>query len=87
MKFIHTDLGHCSGNEIVKIELSAGANVRLMTHSNFLSYRRGGQYRFHGGLARKSPLSLSVPSSGHWHAVVDMEGLRGRTSVSVRLVA
>ncbi|HGG6428063.1 TPA: DUF1883 domain-containing protein [Salmonella enterica subsp. enterica serovar Kottbus] len=30
-----------------------------------------------GGLAKRSPIRLQIPSSGHWHIAVDMQGLRG----------
>lgn len=85
MQFIHKDLGHCCGNEIVKFSLKSGANVRLMTNRDFNLYRRGGRYSYHGGVAERSPLSMKVPRAGHWHAVVDMQGLRGSTSASISL--
>ncbi|HAP93804.1 MAG TPA: hypothetical protein DCM26_04180 [Desulfotomaculum sp.] len=33
--------------------------------------------RYIGGLAKQSPICLQIPSSGHWHIAVDMQGLRG----------
>lgn len=87
MQFIHTDLGHRNSGETVEVTLSAGANVRLLDSSNFSSYRNGRNHRFHGGLAKRSPLQLQIPHSGHWHVAVDMEGLRGSTKASVRVLA
>ncbi|RKZ70464.1 MAG: DUF1883 domain-containing protein, partial [Candidatus Parabeggiatoa sp. nov. 1] len=72
--------------EIVEITLTRGANVRLMDSSNFSSYRNGRQHRYTGGLAKKSPIRLQIPRSGHWHVVVDMQGLRGSTQASVRML-
>lgn len=86
MKFIHNDLGQRKRGEIVEITLTSAANVRLMSSSDFSSYKNGRQHRYIGGLARKSPLRLQIPSSGHWHVAIDMQGLRGSTRASVRLL-
>lgn len=86
MQFIHNDLGHRRRGEIVEVTLTSGANVRLMDSTNFGSYKNGRRHRYTGGLAKKSPLRLQIPSSGHWHLVVDMQGLRGSTKASVRIL-
>lgn len=87
MKFIHTDLGQLKRGDIVEITLSGNAaNVRLLDNSNFSAYKRGRQHRYHGGLAKKSPVRLQIPNSGHWHIAVDMQGLRGNTRASVRIL-
>jgi len=57
-----------------------------MDSSNFSSYKNGRQHRSIGGLAKQSPLRLQIPSSGHWHVAVDMQGLRGSTRASVRVL-
>jgi hypothetical protein len=57
-----------------------------MDSSNFNSYKSGRKHKFYGGLAKKSPLRIAVPSSGHWYVAVDMQGLRGSTNASVRVV-
>jgi hypothetical protein len=86
MKFIHNDLGQRKRGEIVEITLTSAANVRLMSSSDFSSYKNGRRHRYIGGLARQSPLRLQIPSSGHWHVAIDMQGLRGSTRASVRLL-
>lgn len=87
MQFVHHDLGNCKSGEIVEITLSgSAANVRLMDGSNFQSYRNGRNHRYIGGLARKSPVRLQIPRSGHWHVAVDMMGLRGNVRSSARLL-
>jgi len=87
LQFIHNDLGQRKRGEIVEISLTSGANVRLMDSSNFNSYKNGKRHRYTGGLAKKSPLKLQIPSSGHWHVAVDMQGLRGSTKASVRMLS
>jgi hypothetical protein len=86
VQFIHTDLGQRKRGEIVEITLTSGANVRLMDSSNFSSYRNGRRHRYIGGLAKKSPMRLQIPQSGNWHVAVDMQGLRGSTRASVRVL-
>lgn len=86
MQFIHNDLGQRKSGEIVEVTLTSGANVRLMDSSNFSNYKNGRQHRYIGGLARQSPLRLQIPNSGHWHVAIDMQGLRGSTRASVRVL-
>jgi hypothetical protein len=86
LQFIHNDLGQRKRGEIVEVTLTSGANVRLMDSSNFSNYKNGRQHRYTGGLAKRSPIRLAIPSSGHWHVAVDMQGLRGSTRASVRVL-
>lgn len=87
MQFTHYDLGNKSRGDVVEITLSgSAANVRLMDSSNFQSYRNGRQHRYFGGLAKQSPVRLSIPNSGHWHVTVDMQGLRGTVRSSIRMM-
>lgn len=54
-----------SKGEIVEISLSGRvANVRLMDGSNFNNYRNGKQHRYHGGLAKQTPIRLEIPFEG-----------------------
>ncbi len=86
MRFIHTDLGQRKRGEIVEVTLTNGANVRLMSSSDFSSYKNGRRHRYIGGLAKKSPVRLQIPSNGHWHITVDTQGLRNGTRASVRVL-
>ncbi|MDF3883646.1 DUF1883 domain-containing protein [Cupriavidus basilensis] len=86
MNFLHFDLGNRQRGEIVEVNLTSGANVRLMSSSDFSNYRAGRQHRYIGGLAERSPIRLQIPNSGHWYVAVDMQGLRGSTKASVRVV-
>ncbi len=86
MQFIHTDLGQRKRGEIVEVTLSSGANVRLMDGSNFSNYKNGRKHRYIGGLAKRSPVNLQIPNSGHWYVAVDMLGLRGSTKASFRML-
>lgn len=86
MQFIHNDLGQRRAGETVEITLSSPANGRLMDSPNFSNYKNGRRHHYIGGLAKKSPVRLQIPRSGRWHVAVDMQGLRGSTRASVRVL-
>jgi hypothetical protein len=84
--FTHYDLGQQKRGSTVVVKLSGNsANVRLLDNSNFSSYQRGGQHRFIGGQAQRSPVRLGVPHDDHWHVVVDLVGLSGQVKSSVNV--
>lgn len=84
--YLDSDLGHRQRGDVVEVTLSAWANVLLLDSSNINRYKRGEQYRYHGGLAKRSPVRLAIPSSGHWHCVVDTRGLSNSTRASFRVI-
>jgi len=86
MQIIQNDLGQRKRGEIVEVTLSAAANVRLMNSTNFQNYKNGRKHHYHGGLVKRSPYQLQIPNSGHWYLTVDMQGLRGSTKTSVRML-
>lgn len=87
MRFTHYPLGHIDRGSIVEVTLSGNAaNVRLLNSSNFSNFKNGRRYQGFGGLARKSPVRLQVPSSGTWHLVIDLQGLRGQVRSGVRVI-
>lgn len=86
MNFRHYDLGNLKRGQIVEVTLSGtAANVRLMDSSNFSSYKRGRRHSYFGGHAKRSPVRITVPRSGHWHLAIDLGGYRGtvRSAVNV----
>src|SRR5690606_12137206 len=62
------------------------ANVRLMDSTNFTNYKNGRRHKYYGGLAKRSPVRLTIPSTGTWFVTVDLQGLRGRVSSSIRMM-
>lgn len=87
MKFLVWDLKQQPRGARVQVALRGNAaNVRLMDSSNYSSYKSGRNHRYVGGLVKKSPVTLGVPSSGHWYVVVDMQGLGGSTNASVTVL-
>ena len=86
MQFLHNDLGQLRGGEIVEVTLSSQANVRLMTLSQFNSFKSGRRHQYIGGLAKKSPIKLQVPRSGRWHVTIDLGGYGGKIRSNVRVL-
>lgn len=85
MRYLDYDLDVSAG-DVVVVELNRAANVRLLDSNNFSRYRRGERHQYIGGLARVSPVRLSVPRNGHWHLVVDLGGYAGSVSASVSVL-
>jgi len=87
MKFSHYDLGKLEKGRIVEIRLRGNAtNVQLMDNKNFRKYRGGNNYKYIGGLAKKSLVRLETTHLNHWHIAIDMRGLKGRVSSSVNVL-
>lgn len=86
MKYILHDLGQRSRGDVVEVSLTRAANVRLLDSSNYSKYKNGRQHRYYGGLARQSPARVVVPHSGRWYVTIDMQGLEGSTSASVKVI-
>jgi hypothetical protein len=69
----------------VEVTLSAVNNVRLMTAVNFQRFKELLDFKYVGGVAKKSPSRLVIPEDGHWHLIVDMEGHHGLAESAVKL--
>lgn len=57
-----------------------------MNSSNFQSYRNRIRPSDIGGLAKWSLVRLQTPISELWYVAVDMQGLRGTTKSSIRMI-
>jgi hypothetical protein len=86
MDFVHHDLSQLSGGEVVQVTLATAANVRLLDEPNFSAYRQGRQYRYYGGYVTRSPYTVRIPGSGHWHLVLDLGGYAGQIRSSVQVL-
>ncbi|MCF3639098.1 DUF1883 domain-containing protein [Rhizobium sp. TRM95111] len=84
--FTHYDLKDQRAGAVIEITLSKIANVRLMSNANFDLFKNARQHKFLGGVAKKSPIRLTIPESGHWHVVVDMEGHPGKAESAIKLI-
>ena len=80
------DLEKQVAGTIVEIVLSCMNNVRLMDHANYLLYVEGQPFKAFGGRMEKSPIRLQIPTSGHWHVVVDRVGFATLANSNVRAI-
>ncbi len=85
-RYTHYDLKALRAGSTIEVTLNAVANVRLMTAGNFQRFTELLDFQYIGGVARKSPIKLAVPESGHWHLIVDEEGHHGLAGSSVTMM-
>jgi len=85
MKFFHAQARLKKGQGFA-VSLTGKANVRIMDDINFSNYQRGQSYRCTGGVPNISPVTLGVPSDGHWHCVVDLQGFAHSVNCEIKLV-
>ncbi|MBX3452832.1 MAG: DUF1883 domain-containing protein [Planctomycetaceae bacterium] len=85
MKFLHWDM-NAGPDNVIEVELDRQANVILMDDVSFSNYRNGRTYRYFGGLAKRSPVTLVPPHYGHWHVVVNLGGYAGSVQASCSVV-
>ena len=85
MQFLYSRF-HLNSRENVRVTLDSQANVLLMDDTNFSLYKRGDAHRYYGGLATRSPVTLSAPCMGFWNVVVDLGGYAGSVRASVHKI-
>jgi len=86
-RFTHYDLKEQRAGAIIEVTLSAVNNVRLMTPGNFQRFKEALDFKYVGGVAKKSPIRMAIPESGPWHLIVDMEGHHGLADSAVKMIA
>lgn len=87
MNYSYYDFGHLEKDQIVEVQLSAAANVRLMDSTNYNNYKNGRKHRYYGGYVKKSPYRVAVPSSGHWYLTIDLGGYTGKVKHNARVLS
>ena len=86
MNYSYYDLGYLDKGQIVEVQLTAAANVRLMDSSNYNSYKNGKSHRYYGGYVKRSPHKIIVPNSAHCYVTIDLGGYAGSVRHSVRVL-
>lgn len=85
-KYTHYDLGTLTAGTLIEVSLSVVNNVRLMNPWHYTAFTEVLKHQFIGGVAKKSPIRLTIPETGPWHLVVDMEGHHGLAESSVKMI-
>ena len=86
MKYLHFQL-QIRANEVVQVTLSQSAFLRLLDDENYVYYRRGDQYHYHGGMASGSPAVIKPPVPGAWHLTIDLGGQEGDVKATVHVIS
>lgn len=86
MNFSYYDLGNLKKGQVVEVQLTAAANVRLMDSSNYRNYKNGRKHKYYGGYVKRSPYKIIVPNSTHWYVTIDLGGYVGKVRHSVRVL-
>ena len=73
MQFLH-QREYLNEGDIVVVNCSNRCNIRLMSDSDFYSYRRGRSHRYHGGHYGRLPARIVVPGDGYWNITLDLGG-------------
>jgi Domain of unknown function (DUF1883) len=85
MRCLHSSESLSAG-DCFRFHLNVSARVMLMDDSNFRAYQNGRSFRYLGGWAKVSPVELAAPHSGHWNAVVDLDGRVGSVRAGLQVI-
>lgn len=85
-RFTHFDLKQLKAGTTIEVTLNAVNNVRLLNGANWQRFNERLDFKYVGGVAKKSPIRLVIPEDGHWHLLVDAEGHHGLADASVKMV-
>lgn len=86
VKYAFYDLHELDQGQIVEVELSVPANVRLMDTENFEKYKHGKVHKYHGGHVSTSPYRILVPRHDHWFVTIDLGGYAGALRHNVHVL-
>jgi len=89
VEHLKKDLGTLKKGATVVVTLRNQANVLLMDSNNYRRYASGrsGNIKYVGGLVKRSPARITVPTNGHWILAVDLGGAVGRINAKVSVEA
>jgi hypothetical protein len=82
MNFLHYTV-EAGPENIVRVNLTGSANVRLLDPLNFAKYKLAKRYTATAGPETQGPVKFVPPFKGKWHIVVDLEGQAGAVRASV----
>ncbi|MGQ8630751.1 MULTISPECIES: DUF1883 domain-containing protein [Agrobacterium] len=85
-RYTHYDLKELRAGTVIEVSLSAINNVRLMTGANFQRFTELLDFKYLGGVAKKSPIRLAIPETLHWHLIIDAEGHGALAESSVKML-
>ena len=81
------ELGQVDQGKIVEISLDYSASIKIMDHTNYYNFKKGGKHKFIGGYIEKSPYEVVIPYASRWFAVFDIDGLAEKVCSGVRILS
>ncbi|NTF07793.1 DUF1883 domain-containing protein [Agrobacterium rubi] len=85
-RFTHYDLKELRAGAIIEVSLNAVNNVRLMTSCNYMRFVEMLDFKYLGGVAKTSPLRVTIPETSQWHLIVDCEGHHDLAESAVKIL-
>ena len=73
MSFVHAR-EYLNAGDIIVVQCSHQCNVRVMSDTDFQSFKSGGSYHYHGGHFKMLPARIAAPNSGYWNTTIDLGG-------------
>lgn len=73
----HYGLPTAKSGDIVRVEISADANILLVDEEALGKYRHHQPFHYVGGGYAAGAHNIGVPHDGHWHLVIDLGGRPG----------
>jgi hypothetical protein len=72
--------------EIVQLDCDTQYNFMLMSDADFAAYQLVRPFHYHGGTFKDFPARITVPDSGYWNLVIDLNGARRETQYTTTIV-
>ena len=84
MKYSYKE-GNFKKGDILSIVIDRKVNIYLMDNINFTRYKNDNSCEYYGGVANSSPYNITVPRTGHWYIVIDLDGGTGILNYSIKV--
>lgn len=84
MKYSYEE-GNFRKGDILSITIDRRVNIYLMDNINFTRYKNNNRFEYYGGSVSNSPYNITVPKSGHWYIIIDLDGGSGILNYSIRM--
>ena len=77
---------HLNSGDTLVVDCSHQCNVHVMSDMEYRKYKSGGSFRSLGGGAKRFPVRITVPTSGHWNVTLDLGGRAATIKHSIQVV-
>jgi hypothetical protein len=72
--------------QVIKVSLDARCNVFAIDRYSYENYKKGLNYKYYGGYAKKTPVILKPPS-GTYYVVIDNGGESYKLKAAVQVIS